>query len=176
MMLDIEDDFLPFGQSNHTTKFDNINYQKGDWVWVFFEGGNPLYPVIFDRVNIKDFKPSGSDGEEPNWFGDIEANSDINETDVTWDGETGKIWSKSFGDNVHISIDEENEQLIIKGTNFWMVMDKDGNYHKKAVASYMTFDEKFNIAADEMLLKMGNNTIEATSEGVIINENWKVLV
>ena len=175
MMADIEDDYLPPAQSNMTTKYGHENLIEDEVVWVFFENGDAHIPIIFDRCNIKDFFPQGANGEEPDWWGDMEANSDIDEEEVSFEGEAGKVWVKTFGENFHILIDEENEVFVMKGSNFWIIMDADGNWHMKATGSYMTFDENFNVAADEMLLMIGDNKIEASTEGVVVNEKWKVL-
>ncbi len=175
MMADIEDDYLPLALSNMTNVNNNENFVKDEFIWVFFENGNPKFPIIFDRCNIKDQFPAGIDGEEPDWFGDIEYNADIEEDEVTYEGEYGTVWAKNFGENIHLLFDYDNELLVVKGSNFWIVIDSDGNYHKKVNSTWITCDEKFNVAADTMLMMIGDNKIEASDEGVIINDNLKVL-
>jgi hypothetical protein len=190
---EVEDDYLPYALSNMTNIKGHENFVADDWVWVFFENGNPKFPVIFDRCNVKDQFPDGSDGEEPEWFQDIEVNSDIEESEIEWNGEYGKVWAKDLGENTHIVIDEENEMLIVKTENYWMVIDADGNFHRKSAKSFVTVEEEYNMAMDSTLIKVGenneikidddngldmtigNNTIKADSEAVIINDNLKIL-
>lgn len=176
MMVDIEDNYLPYAMSNLTNKKNHDNLNIGDWVWVFFENnGNPHYPIIWSRCNVKDQIPSGCIGDEPNYYNDFVANSDIDESEIEYNGEYGKVLSKLFGDNIIVEIDEENEQIVLKGTNFYYVIDSNGDLHYNLKNYYTTSEGSFNIAANDMKLVIGDNTIEVNEEGFIVNDNLKVL-
>jgi hypothetical protein len=173
-MADIEDEFLPWATSTMTTKESHVNIYVDDWVWVFFENGDPQFPVIFSKCNIKDNFPDGSDGERPTFWDNFNPNTEIDETGISFNGEYGKVSVFKFGDKVYVYFDEGN-QVIIRTEKGYFVFDDAGDYHGKMRSLFFTCSDKFNVGAETMKLIIGDNSIIADSQGVVINDNLKIL-
>jgi hypothetical protein len=131
MFANIDDDKLPPALSNMTNSRSENPLKVDDWVWCFFENGYERTPIIFDRCNIKDQYPDFTKGDKPNYWDDLEKNDDIEETEIEYEAEYGKAISYQFGDNIHIDIDEENELILIKTSNSFFCIDKEGSIHFK---------------------------------------------
>jgi hypothetical protein len=193
MFANYEDDKLPPALSNMTNSQSENPLEVGEWVWCFFENFSSRTPIIFDRCNIKDQYPDFAKGEEPDYWGDLEKNDDIEETEIEYEAEYGTATSYKFGDNIHVDIDTENELILIKTSTAFLCIDKEGSFHIKGKNTFITNEEKFNIGVESLYFKIGDsieltvngddgiilddgtNKIEMTTEGVIINENFKVL-
>lgn len=173
---DIEDQYLPYAQSNMTVNDKHINLKVDDFVWVFFENGNPEYPVIFDRCNIKDKYPDASTGNEPTYYNDITSDTAIDENTVTYGGTYNKVSSFDFGENIHIEIDEENEQILFMTSKHQLIFDTDENGHIKLNSLFIKTSEKCNINSNSNKIKIddqginiedkNSNKLELTSTGI----------
>lgn len=183
MMAEILDEYLPLAQSNLTTEEKHINLYVNDWVWVFFENGDQHYPIIWNRCNIKDNYPNQATGDSPDYYNDILADSDIDESSVSYNGTYNKVSGFDFppGDNakIHLEIDEENGQFILISDNWQIIFDKDKKGHLKFADIFIKTDTKCNIHAGSNKIKIdaagislvdGNaNTVEMVTGFVKIN-------
>jgi hypothetical protein len=198
----IETTYLPYAQSNLTTENSNENLKVDDIVWCFCEQGNAHFPIIFSKCNIKDKLPDDCFGEQPDYWNDIEANTDISESTVNYEGEYNKIFSKKFGNNIRLYIDEENETIVLRTSKGYVIIDSEGDFHSKLRNLYITTTEDLKVGVNSLFAKIendgldlevgndhlkinstdgfdltiGTNTIKADSTGVIINNNLQVLV
>jgi hypothetical protein len=168
-MVDILDNDLPLAQSNMTVNDKHINLKVGDWVWVFFENGNPEYPVIFDKCNIKDKFPDGTDGNSPTWFNNIQANNQINESTVNYNGQYNTVSGFDFGE-IHIQFDEQNKQLIIMVGSKYFILDSNGDIHEKVNNKFVTVTQKLNMIAQSFKL------LTTMADEISISETGKVTI
>jgi hypothetical protein len=175
MYANIQTDFLPPAFSLMTNKSENDPLVVGDIVWCRMQNFDAHFPIIECRANVKNQFPKGSDGQQPDWFSDITANSDISESTVSFEGEYPTIYAKDFGDNIHILFDEKNQVLIVKTDKGYMILDKNGDLHLNINNVFLTSQNNFNVDSQTMKLKIGNNTIVAENEDVTINNNLKIL-
>lgn len=203
MFANIDDDKLPPALSNMTNSQSENPLKVDDWVWCFFDNFSSRTPIIFNRCNIKDQYPDFAKGDQPDYWDDLKKNDDIDETEIKYEAKYGKSVSYQFGENIHVDIDTENELILIKTSNGFICIDKEGSFHIKGKNIFITNEEVLNYAAksthiklddtdgllieigdsislkfngtDGLILNDGTNKIEMTSEGVIINSNFKVL-
>lgn len=175
MFANLEEDKIPSALSNMTNKESENPLLVDDWVWCFFDNGNPRLPIIFDRCNIKDQYPDYTKGEEPDWWADLEKNDDIEETEIEYAAEYGKSRAFYFGENIKICFDEENEQIIVKTSKAHIAIDADGGLHLKGSKVFLVSEGDLNITGTKSILVFGENKIEFADDGIILNENFKVL-
>ncbi len=159
---DVNDDDLPIALSNMTNRFCHISLKENDIVWCFFENGDLNYPIIFDLCNVKDKYPKGADGKKPDFYDNITSDSNIDEVNVSYNGEYNSVDSIDF-DNIKIEIDKKNKQIVIYSDIFYIILSKDGNIHIKTKEMY--------IKNDKTGINIGNNIIKINNEGIKIKSN-----
>ena len=154
----LEDKDLPQALSNLTNKYSHISLNVDDWVWVFYENGNPRYPMIFDLCNVKDSYPKQCSGDKPNYYDDIKQDNSIDEGKVSYNGEYNKIQGINFKD-INIEIDEENNQFILISPNWQIIFDKDKAGHLSVKNLFIKSEEAFNMNINNNIIKINNDGI-----------------
>ena len=154
-MANVKNDNLPLAVSTTTVRWKHINLKVDDWVWIFNENGDKRYPVIFDICNFKNSYPDAAVGTKPDYYDNISADTEIDETTFTYKGTYNKISSFLFGDNIKIDIDEDNNQILVYVNDNYFIIDDNNNIHIKSNSSYINMSEKFNVLSDTFKLLSG---------------------
>lgn len=177
---ELKDDDVPVAQSNLTNKYGHICIKENDWVWVMLENGNPRFPVIIGFCNGNGLYPTQAvGGDDPTYYTNIEADTDISENEVTYNGEYGTVDGFDFGENIHVEVDEENKQIIFITDKHQIILDKDGNLHLKFSNIFVKVDDKCNFNINGNKIKVtssgilmedsnGTNTVEITNNGITV--------
>ncbi|MGA2436352.1 MAG: hypothetical protein ABSG25_13830 [Bryobacteraceae bacterium] len=157
MHANISDDMLPPAFSTMTNISEHEPLQVGDLVWCYMENSNAQFPIIESRCGAKNQIPQASSGTEPDYFSDLTANSDLNESSISWDGEYNKVYSKDFGNNVHVAVNEDKEWILVKTDKGYFYFDANGDMHTNINNLFLTSQNAVNVAGKTLLFKIGNN-------------------
>lgn len=125
-------DDLPIAQSNLSNRLFYINLKEGDLVWVFFEGGNPIRPIIFDICSVVNKNIEAEVGKYPDFY---------------------KI---KINDNITFEVDDKNNVVNIKINNFNLKIDKDNKMSIKNTTSNMYSILKDVIDILQKVITVGN--------------------